>query len=211
MPNFSWADSFLIQADRMLKTLTHALDTNRPNPANTEPEQLLNQAEQKLSQSLMRINHAGEVAAQALYYGQSMFARNPDVQKNLMQAAQEEGDHLVWCQERLKELNGRTSYLDFFWYSGAFLLGALAGLVSDQISLSFLAETEHQVARHLQNHLNLLPSADLKSRAIVNFMREDEIHHARSAELYGASTLPFPLPELMKAMSRVMTKTAYWI
>jgi len=161
--------------------------------------------------ALMRVNHAGEVAAQALYHGQSLTARDPSVRAALERAAREENDHLVWCRDRLAALGGRTSRLDPLWYAGSFAIGALAGLAGDRWSLGFLAETERQVVAHLEDHLARLPPGDRQSRAVLEQMREDEGRHATTAMAAGGGELPPPLRHLMRLTSRIMTRTAYWI
>jgi ubiquinone biosynthesis monooxygenase Coq7 len=159
----------------------------------------------------MRVDHAGEVSAQALYQGQGLTARDPVVREKMQQSADEEIDHLVWCRERLQELDSRTSYLDPLWYVGSFTLGALAGLCGDAWSLGFVAETERQVVQHLDSHLHRLPAGDDRSRRILVQMREDEQHHGTVALEAGARELPSPVRRLMRLCSRVMTTTAYYI
>jgi ubiquinone biosynthesis monooxygenase Coq7 len=159
----------------------------------------------------MRVNHAGEVAAQALYHGQALTAKNPDLRRALEQSALEEDDHMHWCRQRLAELGGRTSLLDPFWYAGALTFGAVAGLAGDRVNLGFLAETEHQVVAHLTDHLSRLPESDGRSRAVLVQMRADEAAHARTAEDRGAIELPSPVKRAMRFASRVMTRTAYFV
>ena len=160
---------------------------------------------------LMRVNHSGEVSAQALYQGQSITARNHEVREKLEQAALEENDHLVWTENRLKELGERTSLLNPLWYAGSFAIGAFAGALGDKWNLGFLAETEHQVVEHLEEHLGKIPEADKRSRAILQQMKIDEAAHATTALDHGAETLPTPVKKLMQAMSKVMTRSAYRI
>lgn len=160
---------------------------------------------------LMRVNHAGEIAAQALYKAQAMTARDDELKKAMRQSADEEIDHLQWCEQRLKELNDHTSYLEPFWYGGSFGIGVIAGLFGDKWNLGFLAETEYQVVRHLDSHLKQIPENDKRSRAILEQMREDELKHAVTAEKSGAEDLPNAVKRLMSLMSKVMTKTAYKI
>ncbi len=160
---------------------------------------------------LMRVNHAGEIAAQGLYHGQAFTARSPETRDALRRAAGEEGDHLAWCRERLEELGSRPSLLDPLWYAGSVAIGAIAGLFGDRTSLGFMAETERQVEGHLADHLARLPADDLRSRAIVGQMQADEIDHGRAALAAGAAPLPEPVPELMRMTARIMTGTAYWI
>jgi len=171
----------------------------------------LPEAERRLAASLMRVNHAGEVAAQGLYHGQSAVARNPAVRTLLEEAAREETDHLAWCEQRLTELHDRPSLLRPLWYAGSFAIGAVAGLASDRVSLGFVAETERQVERHLDSHLQRLPVADARSRAIVAGMREDERAHGELARHRGGIDLPRPVQLAMQLASRVMTGTARWL
>ena len=158
----------------------------------------------------MRVNHAGEVAAQALYHGQALVAREPEVREFLLQAAGEEGDHLQWCERRLNELGARPSVFNPLWYAGAALIGAVAGLIGDRVSLGFVAETERQVEGHLDRHLARLPPADESSRAILEAMMADEIRHADNARARGGVELPRPLGALMGVTAQLMTRTAYW-
>lgn len=160
---------------------------------------------------LMRVNHAGEVAAQGLYQGHAAVARDPQLEKDLQHAANEEFDHLVWCEERLEQLGQSRSRLTPLWYAGAFSIGALSGVLGDRWSLGFIAETERQVSRHLSGHLERLPNNDVKSRAIVEQMRQEEEQHGKDAIAAGARELPAPLQRLMALTARVMTRTAYWI
>ncbi len=159
----------------------------------------------------MRVNHAGEICAQALYAGQAIVARDPRVREVLEHASAEERDHLRWCRERLSELDSRPSALDPLWYGGSFVLGVASGLAGDRWSLGFLVETERQVERHLDSHLQRLPAEDTRSRAIVEQMRTDEIEHGRSGEALGAHELPLAVKAAMKMASRVMTRSAYWV
>jgi ubiquinone biosynthesis monooxygenase Coq7 len=159
----------------------------------------------------MRINHAGEVAAQALYHGQALTARNPAIRETLRQAADEEGDHLAWCDERLRELGSRPSLLNPVWYAGSFAIGALAGACGDRVSLGFLVETERQVEGHLEDHLARWPAADTRSRRVLEEMKRDEVRHGDTAQAAGAAELPAPVKLLMKLTSRVMTRTAYYL
>ncbi|RYD83635.1 MAG: 2-polyprenyl-3-methyl-6-methoxy-1,4-benzoquinone monooxygenase [Sphingomonadales bacterium] len=161
--------------------------------------------------ALMRVNHAGEIAAQGLYQGQALVARNPKVRAALLEAGREETDHLAWTQQRLRELGSRTSLLDPLWYAGSFAIGVAAGLAGDRVSLGFIAETERQVEQHLEGHLDRLPTSDLRSRAIVEQMRSDEATHGRNALELGGDSLPMPIRRLMKATASVMTRTARWL
>lgn len=205
--------------DRLLIGINHALDvvagspqgTGRPNPGDKQPQSNLTETDKKKVTGLLRVDHAGEVAAQGLYQGQAWVARNADVAANLQRASDEENDHLLWCRQRLAELDGQTSKLDPIWYAGSFLIGAAAGLIGDKWSLGFVAETEHQVVRHLEDHLRQLPEHDLRSAAILQQMKHDEGTHATHAIHAGATPLPKPIKVLMALSSKVMTKTAYWI
>jgi 3-demethoxyubiquinol 3-hydroxylase len=158
----------------------------------------------------MRVNHSGEICAQALYSGQALFARDTQVREALQAAAAEERDHLAWCRTRLGELDARPSILDPAWYAGSFALGMVSGLAGDRWSMGFLAETEAQVERHLDEHLERLPSDDLRSRAVVTQMRDDERRHGETGRALGAAELPYPVKLAMRAASKVMTRTAYW-
>jgi ubiquinone biosynthesis monooxygenase Coq7 len=159
----------------------------------------------------MRVNHAGEIAAQGLYHGQALTARTPETRAALRRAAAEEGDHLAWCRDRLDELGSRTSVLNPIWYAGSVAIGAVAGLFGDRASLGFMAETERQVEGHLAEHLERLPTDDARSRAIVEQMQADEIGHGQAAIAAGGARLPDPVPRLMRLTARLMTGTAYWI
>jgi ubiquinone biosynthesis monooxygenase Coq7 len=198
-------------ADRALHTLAAPASSQRPNPARTEVSAELADPERRHVAALMRINHAGEVAAQALYHGQALTARNPQLRETLRQAADEEGDHLAWCDERLRELDSRPSLLNPLWYAGSFAIGALAGACGDRVSLGFLVETERQVEGHLEDHLARLPAGDARSRSVLEQMKRDETRHGDTAQSAGAAELPAPVKLLMKLTSRVMTRTAYWL
>ncbi len=188
-------------------------------PAYTETSQgavanagvALSEAERRESAALMRVNHAGEVAAQALYHGQALVSRSTPTRNMLLKAAREEADHLAWCETRLKELGSRPSLLNPLWYCGSFAIGALAAAIGDRTSLGFVVETERQVEGHLDEHLERLPSGDTRSRAILNVMRMDEIGHGAAAKTAGAAELPAPVRVLMRHAARVMTTAAYWI
>jgi len=209
---FSPADILITHADRVLRTLAgHAKTTGRENPADAIEDNELNDDEAKLSAQLMRVNHAGEVAAQALYQGQSLTARNKAVQEKLTQAAEEENDHLAWCRKRLNQLGEKTSVLDPAWYIGSLAIGATAGLAGDKWSLGFLAETEKQVVQHIDSHLEKLPDNDHKTRAILEQMHEDENQHATTAIEQGGVELPKPIKQGMRFASKVMTKTSFWV
>ena len=203
-------DQLLAAADEALKTLTGAMTAARPSPCRggQAPEA---PADKRRSAGLMRVNHAGEICAQALYSGQAMVARDPDVRRALHSAASEERDHLAWCRDRLDELDSRPSFLNPLWYAGSFGLGVLSGLAGDRWSMGFLAETEDQVERHLFGHLDMLPPGDACSREIVSHMREDEARHGAMGRDLGARELPAPVKAAMRIASRIMTRTAYWI
>jgi ubiquinone biosynthesis monooxygenase Coq7 len=182
--------------------------TPRPAGAPAAPVELPPDAARHAA-GLMRVNHAGEVAAQALYYGQALVARDEATREHLLYAAREEGDHLAWCAERLGQLGSRPSLLNPLWFAGSATIGAVAGLIGDRVSLGFVAETERQVEAHLDDHLERLPGGDLQSRAILEQMREDEIRHGQDAIARGGEELPRPIQALMRLTSRVMTLTAY--
>jgi len=209
--DYSHFDRLLIQFDLGLRTLAgKPIPTDRPNPAALLSEADLSESERQEAARLMRINHTGEVCAQALYQGQALTARDERVKQLMQESAAEENDHLVWCEDRIKELGGRVSYLNPLFYLGSLTLGAAAGLAGDKWSLGFLAETERQVETHLKGHLGRLPAEDSKSRAIVEQMKIDERKHATTATEAGGAELPFPVRQAMKLMSKVMTRTTYW-
>lgn len=211
LPN-SLLDRFIIQFDSVVRTVFgQASSSARPSPADKVAAADLTLPERRLSAALMRINHTGEVCAQALYQGQALTAHSRTVRYQMQTAAAEEVDHLAWCQQRLNELNSHTSYLNPLWYLGSLALGVTAGFISDRWSLGFVAETEHQVVQHLENHLQKLPINDIKSREIVTQMRQDEQQHATLARQVGASDLPVPIKAAMKMMSRCMTTITYWV
>ena len=208
--HYSPLDHLLLNFDQALRTVAgRPLVTERPNPADALAETDLSEAERMESARLMRINHTGEVAAQALYQGQALTARLEAVRERMEQAAREENDHLEWCEQRVRELGGRTSLLNPFWYLGSFAIGVTAGAIGDKWSLGFVAETENQVIRHLDDHLQRLPAQDDRSRAILEQMKEDEAHHGATAKAAGGADLPAPVRGLMQLMSKVMTTTAY--
>ena len=204
-------DKLIIGFDSALRTLLTSAQTVRPVPGSELPEADLTDTERQLSSALMRVNHVGEVCAQALYQGQGLTARNEAVQQTLMQAAREETEHLAWTERRIAELGGRKSLLNPLWYGGSFAIGVVAGLLGDKWNLGFLAETEHQVGAHLASHLQQLPNNDEKSRAIVTQMEIDEAGHATMALSHGGAELPLPVKFTMKLGSKIMTQTAYWI
>ena len=207
MPRYSPFDQLLIAADEALRTLTGAGVAARPSPAGRNPEG----GERELSAGLMRVNHTGEICAQALYSGQALFARDERVRAVLQGAAAEERDHLAWCRGRLTELGSHPSLLDPLWYAGSFALGVVSGVAGDRWSMGFLAETEAQVERHLEGHLDRLPRDDLRSRAVVMKMREDEQRHGAAGHAHGAAELPPPVKAAMRIASKVMTGTAYYV
>lgn len=188
-----------------------ALTSERPLPATKDEGGELTPQEWATSARLMRVNHAGEVAAQALFRGHASTAGSPWARAHMERAAEEENDHLAWCERRVRELDSRPSILNPLWYLGSFAIGALAGQAGDKWSLGFVAETEHQVVRHLDKHLARLPARDTRSRAILAQMRGDELQHATAALAAGAAPLPAPVKTLMGLVSKVMTGTAYWI
>lgn len=205
-------DKVIIHVDQCIRTLGGSpLGTNRPNPSDPVVSDNLSKKEKSLSANLMRINHTGEICAQALYQGQALSARDQNVRLAMEQAAKEENDHLIWCENRIKELGSHTSYLNPLWWIGSFALGFTAGVIGDKWSLGFLAETENQVTKHLQNHLQRLPSNDFKSRAIVGQMEYDESQHATHAYEHGAVDLPPPIPSMMRCASKVMTSIVYFV
>jgi ubiquinone biosynthesis monooxygenase Coq7 len=175
------------------------------------PASALSAEKTRRSIRLMRVNHAGEVAAQALYQGQALTARNPEVAAAMQKAAMEETDHLAWCERRLRELGGRTSVLNPLWYLGSYAIGAMAGACGDRFSLGFIAETEKQVELHLREHLQRLPQADTGSRAILEQMKHDETEHGARASSMGGSALPMPLKAAMRLSSRLMTRSSFWL
>ena len=204
-------DRLIIPLDRALRTLFAPANSARPIPGAELEEDALTGSQRKLSASLLRINHTGEVCAQALYDGQLLAARDEPVRKLLSDAAREETEHLAWTERRLSELGGRKSLLDPLFYTGSFALGAAAGLLGDRWSLGFLAETERQVEQHLEVHLERLPEGDRKSRAILSQMQTDEAGHSVNALRHGGGELPAPVRGAMRAASRIMTGTSRWI
>jgi ubiquinone biosynthesis monooxygenase Coq7 len=198
-------DRLLIEADRALKAMAPGgVQADQRSPADTEPAVSLPAEQRKLAEGLMRVNHTGEIAAQALYRGQALVARDNSQRAALLRAADEEQDHLAWCEARLRELNGHTSYLAPFWYSGSFLIGLTAGLAGDRWSLGFVEETENQVSAHLDDHLGRLPDTDRRSRAVLEKMRADEARHAEEAREAGARALPESVKTLMSRVADVM-------
>lgn len=208
--SFSPLDRFLIPADQALRTVFGTVNASRPYPAQGIAE-TVEQPDRREVAALMRVNHSGEVAAQALYQGQAFAASTSATREALMEAGREETDHLAWCARRVHELGGRTSVLNPLWYAGSFAIGALAGLAGDKTSLGFVAETERQVVEHLEQHLRLLPQQDARTRAIVAQMSSDEERHGRAALSAGGAALPSLARSLMKLTAKVMTRTAYWV
>jgi ubiquinone biosynthesis monooxygenase Coq7 len=208
--SYSAIDRLIISFDGALRMATgQAHKASRENPSGSTPEVMMDEQNRQHAAGLMRINHAGEVCAQALYAGQAATARNPDVQARMQKAANEEIDHLSWCKDRLDELDAKPSKLDPLWYAGSFAIGAAAGLAGDGWSLGFLKETENQVEAHLEGHIEKLPPEDARSRLILDQMKIDEAKHARMAEDAGAYDLPPPVRRLMKITAGVMKKIAY--
>ncbi len=203
-------EPLITAADRALRAVCGLVQASRPSPAE-DLRSDLSDAERREAAALMRVNHAGEIAAQALYHGQALAARGESTRAMLLQAAREESDHLAWCEARLAELGSRPSLLIPLWYAGSFAIGAIAAAFGDRTSLGFVAETERQVEGHLEEHLSRLPAGDERSRAIVRTMRADEARHASSARAAGAPRLPGPVQALMRQTARVMTHTAYWV
>ncbi|MGC2049464.1 MAG: 2-polyprenyl-3-methyl-6-methoxy-1,4-benzoquinone monooxygenase [Gallionella sp.] len=204
-------DQLIVEFDKGLRTLFGQPQSVRPHPDAKLPEALLDESGKKHAAALMRVNHSGEICAQALYQGQALTARDPVVQQKLAHAAQEETEHLAWTERRVHELAGHLSVLNPFWYAGSLAIGALAGLLGDRWNLGFLAETERQVGNHLQSHLDRLPLQDEKSRAIVAQMYADEVGHARMASSLGGAELPQPVQLAMRLNSKVMTNVSYWV
>ena len=202
-------DRLLDSAQNALSTVAGSPRAERANPGESTPDVVLDDAERRHAAGLMRINHVGEVCAQALYIGQAAVARDPATRAHLLEAAQEETDHLAWCAERLQELDSRPSLFNAVWYAGSFAIGAAAGLRGDGWNLGFVVETEHQVEAHLEEHLRTLPEADQRSRAILRVMKDDEARHADSAEQAGARVLPQPIPAVMAGASKLMKAVAY--
>ncbi|HFD87537.1 MAG TPA: 2-polyprenyl-3-methyl-6-methoxy-1,4-benzoquinone monooxygenase [Gammaproteobacteria bacterium] len=210
MRHFTPIDKMVMLLDQSLRAVhSPHQGTARPNPASRFEEAELSDSERKHVVGLMRVNHAGEIAAQALYNGQALTARDEEVRERMQESAVEETDHLAWCKTRVNELGGHTSLLGPFWYWGSFAIGAAAGLAGDKWSLGFVKETEDQVGAHLEGHLKSLPEKDQKSRAIVEQMAVDEAHHGDKAVDLGGVPLPAPIKGLMQLTSRVMTTLSY--
>jgi ubiquinone biosynthesis monooxygenase Coq7 len=209
MPTTDVFDSVLKVADETLRTLFAPARSERN--LTLAPDSGLTEAEKRHAAGLMRVNHAGEIAAQGLYRGQAALSRSMVTRNFMQRAAGEEGDHLAWCEDRLRELDARPSLLNPIWYIGSFAMGAAAAALGDRLSLGFVTETERQVEGHLESHLDRLPANDQRSRQIVQQMKADEAAHAQAARAAGAVELPAPLTTLMRYAARVMTGTAYWL
>lgn len=204
-------DRVITEFDQGLRTVLAEAQTLRPFPDRDKSETQLSDSEKRHAAALMRINHSGEVCAQALYNGQALTARNPTTEAALREASQEETEHLAWCEKRIKELGSHKSFLNPVFYAGSFALGAFAGALGDKWNLGFLAETENQVGKHIEGHLKRLPEQDEKSRAILELMKIDEAKHATTAITHGGAQLPLPVKLAMQLSSKIMTKTTYWI
>lgn len=204
-------DTLILEFDLALRTVAGVHRASRPSPAASVPESDLDAVQRDDAAAMMRVNHVGEICAQALYQGQALTARNPQVGETLKQAAIEEEDHLAWCAGRIRELGGRTSFLAPVWYAGAFAMGAAAGAAGDRWNLAFLAETERQVEAHLDGHLARLPEQDARTRVVVGAMRADEARHRETALGLGAAEMPAPVRDLMRAAAKIMTTVAYRI
>lgn len=212
MHRLSPIDQLLAAADRALRTLAAEPKASRANPAGAvAPVAALSEPERREAAALMRVNHVGEVCAQALYDAQALAARSPQLRETFSRAAQEEADHLAWTEQRITQLGGRTSLLNPLWYSGAFAIGLAAARLGDRASLGFMAETERQVEQHLAQHLERLPEADVASRRIVEQMKNDEAQHAEAAVESGGAALPWPARWAMRLAARVMTSTAHYV
>lgn len=209
--HYSFLDKVVMQLDACLTTVFVQHTGTRDYPAQDMPQPQLSPAQQRQSAGMMRVNHSGEVCAQALYHGQLTLARDAKTRQMLQQACDEETDHLAWCQLRLQELNDRTSYLNIFWYMNSFLIGVLASSLGDAWSLGFVEETEVQVTKHLDGHLKRLSSDDVKSLAVVKQMRIDEAQHSANASTAGARKLPFLIKQCMALHAKLMTSLVYWV
>lgn len=206
------SDRLIAEFDRGLRTLTKSSRlTDRESPANRCPQDNLSDQEILLSGRMMRVNHAGEIAAQGLYHGQALAAQDDATLQQMQISAKEEEDHLAWCEQRLNELNTPRSLIGPVWYAGSYAIGVTAGLFGDQWSLGFVAETEDQVEQHLEKHLNKLPNHDKKSRAIIEKMKSDEHHHGVTARQLGGKQLPASIQKTMQLISKIMTTSAFWI
>jgi 3-demethoxyubiquinol 3-hydroxylase len=210
-PHYSFLDRCCLSLDQALRTLRDQVRATKPYPAKDMADDTLNEKMRQHAAGLMRVNHTGEVCAQALYHGQGIVSRNPRLQEKMQAAAEEEGDHLAWCKQRLTELNSHSSYLNPLWYAGSFCIGLSAGMIGDAWSLGFVVETERQVIRHLEKHLQSLPKNDKRSQRILEQMESDEAAHRDEALQLGARELPRPIKTLMNYVSKIMVKTAYRI
>lgn len=204
-------DTLILNFDRALRALFAPAQAARPSPADGIAEAPMTPEDKARAAALLRVDHTGEICAQALYQGQAWTSSNQALRAKLAGAAKEETDHLAWCEQRIAELGGRKSYLNPVWFAGSFAIGAIAGVRGDRWNLGFLAETERQVERHLAGHINRLPVADMKSRVLLDQMRYDEAKHAGMAQSEGAAHLPWPIRNAMRAASKVMTTVAYWV
>ena len=211
MRMFDLQDKIVLAVEKSLETILSPNESNRPYPAENIADISLDKDRLKKSRSLMRVNHAGEIAAQALYNGQAVFARSEETIAHLEKSAEEEKDHLAWCAKRIDELEGKRSLLDPFWYLGSFTLGLVVGLPNDQFSLGFIAETEEQVCKHIKDHINKMPKNDLKSQAILKQMAEDEAEHGSHAKKMGGVKMPHLLTKLMSIGGEILRKVAYKI
>jgi len=209
MANPSLLDSLVLGVDRVLKTLTHTPQAERPSPGKEVADASLSEADTRHAAGLMRVNHTGEICAQALYEGQALVAKDGRVKAALLDAAREEEDHLAWCDERLDELDSQPSVLNPMWYGLSYALGAATGLMGDKISLGFVAATEDQVCKHLESHLEALPADDTRSRVIVEQMHADEVRHGSDARRAGGVEFPTPVKDAMSLISKLMTETSY--
>ena len=207
----NWQDKLIVEVDKGLRTLFAQAKSARPVPGAAQPEADLSPAERQRAAALTRVNHVGEICAQALYQGQAITSQNPALRASLEQAAHEESEHLAWTEQRIEELGGRKSLLNPLWYAGALGLGLIAGKCGDKWNLGFLAETERQVEAHLERHLEQLPANDQRSRDIAQQMKTDETRHADTALKLGGAPLPEPVKRLMQTAARVMTRTAYYV
>ena len=204
-------DRLIVGFDQGLRSIACEPRAQRANPGTSIPEASLSDAERRHASSLMRVNHCGEVCAQALYQGQALTSRNPAIRSALSSAAREEEDHLAWTRQRIEELGGRTSVLNPLWYAGSLAMGLAAGALGDRWNLGFLAETEAQVEKHLEGHLGRLSPTDSRTRVVIEAMQRDEAGHAQTARDLGAADLPEPAKELMRRTARVMTELSYWV
>ncbi len=210
-PQKTVTDEVIGQVDRALRVLNGIARNKRPTPAGEFPDTELTEQQRTTAGRLMRVNHCGEICAQALYQGQGLTSRDRRVKASMEQAAQEEIDHLAWCEERLDELGTRTSYLNPLFYALSFTGGAVSGLLGNKVNLGFVAATEEQVVRHLEEHIDRLPENDTRSREILSQMKRDEDHHRTTALEHGGTDFPRPVKKLMTTLSRVMTRSTYWI